>query len=160
MKITFNDIPDASMTYGTFSTNYKRLRWTNFSYMHEQYAKLNYPDKGYATAFTSNGSPYIVWSSSSALISVERDKQVFGVVSLEACAVYNDNVKLTVTGHRNSSRVYTHIPTLLFGKLETFELCWTDIDTIKFESVGGTPRRELNGGPHFLLASLTVTDPH
>lgn len=159
MRIIFNDIPDASMTYGTFSGYYKRLRWTNFSYMHEQYAKLNYPDKGYTTAFTSSGSQYIIWSSSSATISVERDKQVFSVVSLEACAVYNDNVKLTITGHRNSIQVYTHISTLLFGKSDTIELCWTDIETLKFESVGGTPRRELSGGPHFLLTSLTLTGP-
>jgi hypothetical protein len=159
MKIKFDDIPDASMSYGTFSTYYKKLRWINFSYMHEQYAKVNYPDKGYATAFTPSGSQYIVWSSSSASVTVERDKQVFGVVSFEACAVYNDNVKLTITGHQDSTQVHIHVSTLLFGKSKSTELCWTDIDTIKFESVGGTPRRELRGGPHFLLTSLTVTDP-
>jgi hypothetical protein len=159
MTITFDDIPDASITIGTIPMSYKKLRWINFSYMHEQYAKLNYPDKGYATVFTPTGSQYIVWSSSSASINVDRDQQVFGVVSFEACAVYNDSVKLTIMGYRNSKLLYTHISTLLFGKLESIELCWTDIDTLKFESTGGTPRFKLNEGPHFLLTSITVTDP-
>ena len=160
MTITFNDIPDASMTIGPIPPSYKKLRWTHFSYMYEQYAKVNYPNEGYATVFTTHSSPYIVWSSSSASINVEHGTQVFGIVSLEACAIYNDNVKLTITGYRNSIPLYTHTSTLLFGKSESIELWWADINTLQFESTGGTPRRKPSGGPHFLLTSVTVTGPH
>ncbi len=147
------------MTYGTIPLSYKNFRWTNFSYMHKQYAKLNYSDKGYATAFAPNGSQYIAWSNSSASIRADRNQQVFGIVSFEACAVYNDNVRLTITGYRNSIQIHTHTTTLLFGKSELTELCWTDIDTLKFESFGGTPHLQLSNASHFILTSLIVTAP-
>ncbi len=161
IQIVFDDMPNVSMTYGTIPLSYKNFQWTHFSYMHEEYAKLNYSDKGYATAFTSNDSQYIAWSSSSASISADRNQQVFGIVSFEACAVYNDNVKLTITGYRNSAQVYiTHTSTLLFGKSELTELCWTNIDTLKFESFGGTPHLKLSDASHFILTRLIVTIPH
>jgi hypothetical protein len=160
MRITFNDIPNASRTMGTFPSIYRRFRWIYFSYMYERYAKLNYSDTGYATAFTQNSSQYIAWSSTSASISVEDDKQVFHAVSLDACAVYNDNVQLTITGHRNSVQVNKYIATLQLGRSKSIELCWTDVDKLKFESNGGIPHVHYQNGPHFVLTSVTFTDPH
>lgn len=160
MKISFNDIPNASMTMGTFPTIYKGFRWIYFTYMYDRYAKLNYADTGYATAFTQNSSRYIAWSSTSAAICAQNDKQVFHAVSLEACAVYNDRVQLTISGHRNSAKVHTCVTTLELGTSKAIELCWTDVGKLTFESNGGIPHLQHQNGPHFVLTSLTCTTPH
>jgi hypothetical protein len=159
-KITFGDIPNASMTLAALPTNYKNLKWTGFYSMHEEHAKKDYPDSGWTTVFMPDGSPYIVFSSSSASISVDNENILFGVVSLEACAAANDNLQLTITGYRKSTQVKTHTSTLLFGKPQLIQLHWTDIGMIKFQSSGGSQHPGCrHNGSHFILNCLTISSP-
>ena len=131
-------------------TIYKSLKWNNINYVHERYTKEKYASSGYVTAFIPGGSSYIAFSSSFASISVENEEEVFGILSLWACAAWNDDLKLTITGYRKSVQMHKQTSTLLRGKPSLIQLCWTDIDMIMFQ-----PSQRLN----FILTCLTVSFP-
>jgi hypothetical protein len=149
-KITFADIPNASMEPTVLATIYRNLKWSNINYVHERYTTEKYADSGYVTAFIPGGSSYIAFSNSSASISVENEEEVFGILSLWACAAWNDDLKLIITGHRKSMQIHKQTSTLLRGKPCLIQLCWTDIDMIKFQ-----PSTKLN----YILTCLTVSYP-
>ena len=132
-------------------TIYRCLKWNNLNYVHERYAKEKYAGSGYATAFTLGGSPVVAFSNVSASISVEDQDEVFGVLSLWACAAWKEDLQLTITGHRRSTQIYQHTSTLLRGKPRLIQLCWSDIEVLKFQ-----PSQKSN----FILTCLTVSYPH
>ncbi len=129
MTITFGDLPNASMANGIIPLGYKNLKWVGLGYIYEQYAKAKFRNSGYTNAFKAGGSEYVAFSESSASISVDDQKQVFDIVSLEICAACSDNVQFTVSGYRSGVQVNTHSWKLLFGKLQHIHLGWTNIDT-------------------------------
>ena len=102
------------------------------------------------TAITHTESSYIAFTNSSASIAVKNKEETFGIVSLWICAAWIDNLPLTITGHRKSVQIYEQTTTLPHGKPRLIQLCWTDIDLLKFE-----PSRKSN----FILTCLTVSHP-
>ena len=114
------------------------MKWTGISYAHELYVKESHPKSGYVTAFMPGGSPHIAFFKEEASISAEDSNETFTLVSLTACAAWNDDLQLTITGYRNSTQINTHTTTLLFGKPQLILLQWKDIDKITFKSSGGT----------------------
>lgn len=159
MTITFNDISADLKTDGAYlmSSSYGGFLWAGFSYMHIDHAKSTYPGTGYATAFTSDRSRYIVWSSCPSSIRTEHRNETFDVISLDACAVYSDLVNLIIRAHRNSTKIYEVTSTLLLGKPQPIELCWTDIDTLSFEPNASVRQSGRTNAPHFALTCLTVS---
>ena len=149
-KITFADVPNVSMEPAPLPPIYRSLRWNNLNYVHERYTKEKYAGSGYAAAFIPGGSSFIAFSDSTASISVEDEEEVFGVLSLWACAAWKEDLQLTITGYRRSSQVYKQTSTLLRGKPRLMQLCWTDIDMLKFQ-----PSQKSN----FILTCLTVSYP-
>ena len=159
MTINFDDIATILKNddiYATVST-YKGLIWSGFSYMEKQHAKSRYPGTGFAAAFASGASKYIVWANDLSSIRSQRANEIFNIVSIEASAVYSDSMKLTLTGYRNSMKTYELTTTLFCATLQSIELCWTDIDTLRFQPNVTTPQSRQKDALHFVLTSLTAT---
>ena len=118
INITFNDLGE--ITEDTDSLPdvplwYRGFKRTNFNYMNESYAAKNDSKSGFEAVLQPGCSTYIVFSGQKATIGTSRLHEAFTLISLHACAAWNDGLKLTITGHRNSERVQTHTATLLFG---------------------------------------------
>jgi len=164
INITFNDLSEISEDDDVIPDVpdlYRGLKWTNFNYINESYAAKNSSKSGYETVFQPGCSTNIVFSGKQASIGTSRFNETFTLISLHVCAAWNDGLKLTITGHRNSERIQTHTSILLFGKPQPIVLNWKNIDKIIFKSFGGTlhqraPRPALGADNHFILTQLTL----
>jgi hypothetical protein len=160
-RITFDDLPSAIEEARIISSIYRGLKWTELSYAHELFWKNKYPNSGYVTAFNTGCGPHIALFKKEASITIERLNKIFSFVSIAACAAWNDDLQLTITGHRYSTQINTHTATLLFGQPQLILLQWKNIDTITFKASGGTPHpgtgREA-GGSQVVITQLTI-DP-
>ncbi len=155
MTITFDNLTYPPSKRGALPESYKGLKWTGFEYMNDSYARSKHTNSGYATAFMSINNFYIAFSFSRASISIESPNETFSVLAVTACAAWNDDLQLTITGHRNSTEIKTHTSVLLFGKPQEIVLGWTDIDTLIFNSSGGTAHSENSiSGNQFILTCL------
>ncbi len=157
-RITFDDLPSVAGHYNNIPSTYRGLKWTNLNYMYELYWKNNCPASGYAAAFNTGCGPHIAFFTDEASVAVERANETFTFVSVNACAAWNDDVQLTITGHRNSTQINTHTATLLFGQPQLILLQWKDIDTITFKSSGGTahPGTGLGAFAYVVITQLTI----
>jgi hypothetical protein len=129
--------------------------------MNESYAAKNDSKSGFEAVFQPGCSTYIVFSGQKATIGTSRLHEAFTLISLHSCAAWNDGLKLTITGHRNSERVQTHTATLLFGKPQAIYLRWENIDKVIFESFvrrfyQPAPMYALPSNHHFILTQLTL----
>jgi hypothetical protein len=105
----------------------------------------------------SGGSPHIAYFGKEASISVEHSDKTFTLISFTACAAWNDDMQLTITGHRNSIEIDMHTTTLLFGKPQLILLNWKDIDKITFKPFGGILHRGSSGpGLHVVITQITI----
>ncbi len=109
------------------------------------------------TAFKNGCGPHIAFFSNDASITIERPNATFTFVSVTACAALNDDLQLTITGHRKLTEVNTHTITLLFGEPKLIFLQWKNIDKITFRSFGGTshPGSGVKGS-HVVITLLTI----
>jgi hypothetical protein len=157
-KITFDDLPSTVGVTKTIPSTYRGLKWTELSYAHELFWKNKHPKSGYVTAFTSGCGPHIAFFKDEASIAIERPNETFTFVSVTACAAWNDDLQLTITGHRNSTQINTHTATLLFGQPQLILLQWKNIDTITFKSSGGTAHPETGPGTgsQVVITQLTI----
>ena len=113
--------------------------------MHKSLATKTHPKSGYATSFDSGGSLHIAYFKDEASISVENTNETFTLISLDACAAWNDDLQLIITGHRNLTLINTHTITLLFGQPQHILLEWNNINKIIFKSYGGTTHPQSGG---------------
>ncbi|CAF1460996.1 unnamed protein product [Rotaria sp. Silwood1] len=106
----------------------------------------------------AGGSGNIAFFEQKASVSVARPNEKFTFFSVAACAAWNDNLQLTITGHRNSIEINTHTEILLFGKPKPILLFLENLDKITLESSGGTAHPTSGGGTwtHVLVAQLTI----
>jgi hypothetical protein len=157
-RITFDDLPSAVEGAKWIPNTYRGLKWTGLSYAHELFFKKEHPKSGYVTAFTSGCGPHIAFFKDQASIAIERPNETFTFVSNTACAAWNDDLQLTITGHRNSTEINTHTATLLFGQPQLILLQWKNIDTIIFKSFGGTahPGSGSGAGSQVVITQLTI----
>lgn len=128
------------------------------SYGEESHFKKCYPNSGYVAAFDNGCGPRIAIFKDEASIAIERPNETFNFVSVSACAAWNDDLQLTITGHRNSTQMNTHTAILLFGKPQVILLQWKNINKITFKSSGGTSH---NGASphtysHTVITQLTI----
>jgi hypothetical protein len=159
VTIMFDDLPNAIEDTKYIPDIYKRLKWNKISYMHELYAIKNRSNSGYVSAFTVGGSPHIAYFSEEGSISVEYLNETFTFISLVACAAWNDDLQLIITGYRNSTQINIRTPILLFGQPQLIVLQWKNIDRVVFTSSGGTPHpggRDA-GGSQVVLTQLTIS---
>ncbi|CAF3764081.1 unnamed protein product [Rotaria sp. Silwood1] len=120
--------------------------------------QIRHTTSGYTTSFMAGGSRNIAFFEQKASVSVARPNEKFTFFSVAACAAWNDNLQLTITGHRNSIEINTHTEILLFGKPKPILLFWENLDKITLESSGGTAHPMSGGGnwTHVLVAQLTI----
>jgi hypothetical protein len=161
-KITFEDLPSAAEEPKNIPRTYRGLKWIRFCYGHESNLKTQYPNSGYMTAFIPGCSPHIAFFKKDASINVERPNETLTFVSLVACAAWNDDLQLTITGYRNSVQINAHTITLLFGQSQHFSLQWKNIDKITFKPFGGTAHPGSGGGLglHVIITQLTIISSH
>ncbi len=158
MTITFNDLPYVTES-SSFPDIYKGLKWTQFRYINKSYALEKHPKSGYVTPFTSDVSPYIVWSCKESEISCGRPGETFSLISLTTYAAWSDNLQLNITGYRNSIQINNCSITLLFGKPQRIVFGWKNIDQVIFEPFGGNPHSESGrsvSSLHFVVSQLTI----
>jgi surface antigen len=159
MTITFDDLPSAAEETKWVPNKYNGFNWTKIVYMEKSYAMETYPKSGYVSSFMPGGSSHIAFFNEEAVISSEESNETFTLVSLTACAAWNDNLHLTISGYRNSIQVNTHTSTLIFGKPQVIILLWRNIDKITFQPSGGTlhqANKELESDTHCILTQLTI----
>ena len=90
-------------------------------------------------------------------MAIERPNETFNFVSITACAAWNDDVQLTITGYRNSKQMNTHTATLSFGKPQLILLQWKDIDKVTFKPSGGTAHPGTGVGTYSYVAITQLT---
>ncbi|CAF3980570.1 unnamed protein product [Rotaria sp. Silwood1] len=156
--ITFHDLPISADQQRSIPNMYRRLEWVNMCYVNELFFKIRHTTSGYTTSFMAGGSRNIAFFEQKASVSVARPNEKFTFFSVAACAAWNDNLQLTITGHRNSIEINTHTEILLFGKPKPILLFWENLDKITLESSGGTAHPMSGGGnwTHVLVAQLTI----
>ncbi len=161
-KITFEDLPSAAEETKTIPSIYRGLKWIGLAYAHESYMKTKYPNSGYVTAFRPGCSPHIAYFSKDASIDAEPPNQTFTFVSLVACAAWNDNLQLTITGYRNSVQTNKHTTELVFGQPQHIPLRWENIDKVTFKPFGGTAHPGSGSGSnlHVIITQLTISPSH
>ncbi|CAF3492398.1 unnamed protein product [Rotaria sp. Silwood1] len=157
-KITFNDLQGTADNCYRIPAQYRGLEWTGMNYIHKSFAIKNHPTSGYATSFMPNGSSYIAYFRGEASVSVKNPDEIFTLFSVTACAAWNDNLQLIITGYRNVLEIKKHTVTLLFGKPQFILLHWEDIDKVTFVSSGGTahPGSGSATGPQVILTQITM----
>jgi hypothetical protein len=158
VRIIFDELPSAIEEVKGMPNTYQGLKWTGFEYAHESYLKKEHPNSGYVTVFNNGCSPHIAFFKDEASIAIERPNETFTFVSVTACAAWNDDLQLTITGHRKSTEVNTHTTKLLFGQPQRIFLQWKNIDKITFKSFGGTahPGTGSGRGSHVVITELKV----
>ncbi|CAF3210251.1 unnamed protein product [Rotaria sp. Silwood2] len=138
MRITFDDLPIGADRSQLIPNIYSGFKWANIGYGNELFWKIKCPKSGYATSFIAGGSRNIAFFKDFGSIGVENPKKTINFVSVTACAAWNDDLHLIITGYRNFIEVNRNTTTLLFGKPELILLHWKDIDKITLKSYGGT----------------------
>jgi hypothetical protein len=158
VRIIFDDLPSAIEGVRGMSNTYQGLKWTQFNYAHQSYLTKTNSKSGYVTAFNTGYSPHIAFFKDEASLAIERPNATFTFVSVTACAAWNDDLQLTITGHRNSTQMNTHTTTLLFGQPQLILLQWKNISKISFKSFGGTAHPETGSEtlPHVVITQLTI----
>jgi hypothetical protein len=142
-------------------STFRGLNWTGISYGNKSFFKEKYPKSGYITAFNTGCSPHLGYFLEKASITIERPNETFAFVSITACAAWNDDLKLTITGYRNSIQTNTHTTTLIFGQPQVILLQWKNIDKITFQSSGGTANPGTGAGVQMqvVITQLTIDVP-
>ena len=159
--INFSDLPDAAAKVKAIPTTYQGMRWTGISYMHKDYAEAKYPKSGYLGAFILEGSSHVAYFKEQGSLSVQSANSIFTLVSITACAAWNDGLELTITGHRESRQTDIHTVILLYGKPQMILLQWENIDKVVFKSDGGTPHPESGGtatSTQVVLTQLMISE--
>ncbi len=157
-RITFEDLPSAEEKSKIIPSNYRKLKWIEFSYGHELHWKKMRPTSGYTASFVPGGSPHIAYIVKEASVSVENSGETFTLISFTACAAWNDDLQLTIAGHRNSIEINKYTTILLFGKPQLILLNWKDIDKVTFKPSGGTahPGTGASSGLQVVITQLTT----
>ncbi|CAF0732411.1 unnamed protein product [Adineta steineri] len=158
--ITFEDLPESAVENSLkIPTFYKGFRWTKIFYIHELLAAKECSKSGYVTSFLPGDSLNVAFFSETATISIEPPNKTFTLISIMACAAWNDDLKLTITAYRRSIVVNDRTVILLFGRPQRIMLQWENIDKVIFKPSGGTEHLECEGpGTHVVLTQLTIDD--
>ncbi|CAF1052791.1 unnamed protein product [Adineta steineri] len=158
--ITFEDLPSAAKNLLHMPNVYKGFRWTKISYMHELLAIKKYSKSGYVSSFLPGDSLHVGFFGETATISIEPPNETFSLISIMACAAWNDDLELTITAYRKSIEVNQHSVILLFGRPQRIMLQWKNIDKVVFKPSGGTAHPGCDEGPgaHVSLTQLTIDD--
>jgi hypothetical protein len=121
----------------------------------------NHPTSGYVNSFVPGGSQHIAVFNQDASIYTEISNETFTLVSVSACAAWNDNLQLTITGYRKSTEINVHREILIFGKPQLILLHWKNIDHVLLSPSGGTPHpgSRDTGGVQVVLTQLTISQP-
>lgn len=136
-------------------TIYQGMQWTGVRYRRKEYANAKQPKSGYRGAFIPDGSSHAAYFRDDASLCTEFPNSVFTLVSITACAAWNDDLQLTITGHRRSTQVDTHTLILLFGKPQMIFLQWENIDKVIFKPSGGALHSESGGAVNSAQVVLT-----
>ncbi|CAM4953960.1 unnamed protein product [Rotaria socialis] len=158
MKITFDDLPLTTDETKRMPIVYRGLKWNNMKYGYELYLSKKHPKSGYINCFTPGSSPNIAFFKDDVSFGVVTRNDSITFYSLTACAAWNDDLQLTITGYRGSVEINRHTVTLLFGKPQFILLNWKDVEKIILKSAGGTAHPDSGGlsATHVILTQLTI----
>ena len=150
-------MPSAAEAIKRIPTAYRGLNWTGICYAHESFLSKKQPRSGYVTAFIPGDSPHLAFFHEEVSIEDERPNGTFTIVSITACAARNDDLQLSIVGHRNTVQTNSHTATLLFGRPQLILLQWKNIDKITLKPFGGTAHlQDYSGGSHVVITQLTI----
>ncbi len=105
---------------------------------------------GTGVVFNGNGTQGMVVSSPTST--------KFNFNGAYLTGAWNDGLNVTVTAFLNSVQVDTQTVTTSFSTATFFTFNFTNIDTLKFTSSGGTQAPNVDGsGPEFVMDNFTFT---
>ena len=157
--INFSDLPSAADAEKVMPKVYQEIQWNGMNYLYKEWVKSSHPKSGYLNAFIANSSSHIAFFKHEGSLSAPSTTDAFNLVSITACAAWNDGLELTITGYRRSIQTDTHTVILLFDKPQMILLQWESIDKVIFKSSGGTVHPESGGsgsGSQVVLTQLTL----
>ncbi|CAF1487980.1 unnamed protein product [Rotaria magnacalcarata] len=150
--ITFDDITNTTDTPGVpVPNNYGGLNWENVLVLNG----LNFsnPGTGYRTGVVS--PPYLAFNGYGSPMTIESAtaSKLFTAHSFYSCAVWYDNITLTMTGSRSGTILFTKTVSLFIQNRTLVELNWPGIDSIHLTSICYW----CCDAKHFTMDNLVVT---
>ncbi len=147
--ITFDDITNSTDTGIPVPNSYGGLNWENFLVLNGNYSKSG---TGYTTGVVS--PPYLAFDGYGGPMAItSMDKSTFTINSFYSCAVWYDNVTLTIIGTKSGTVLHTKTLPLFMENRTFIELNWSGIDNIIFNSSCYI----CCGSKHFTMDNLCVT---
>ena len=157
--LTFDDITTVgNIQYSTIPNGYGGLTWSNALYMNTTWEQVTYGWNGYATG--RNSGIFVAFNGGGLAMSISVPVgQYFQLNSAVLAAAWNKDLMLTVKATRANVVVYQTVVTLqVLSKTTLYALKWSGIDTLTFNSTGGTPQGGLSGvGTQFVLDDLDIS---
>ncbi len=142
--ITFDDLSD-----GAIANGYAGLNWNNFYVVNS----TEEPSSGYAAGTVSpNNVAYNAYANE-AIISDGS----FTLNSAYLTGAWNDGLQVEVKGYNGPTLLYDNTYTLSSTTPTLINFNYVGIDSVTFDSFGGTPNPNYNGvGEHFAMDNMTI----
>jgi hypothetical protein len=150
-QITFDNLPNS--TGGTPVPNgYSGLQWDNFYVVNGENNQYN--PSGYQAGVVSRNNDVFNGFGETAEAYVNSGS--FTPVYAYMTAAWNDNLQVEVTGYLRGKKVFDHTYTLSATR-PTLCVFAVTVDTLDFNSSGGTPHAGYSGGgEHFAMDNFLV----
>ena len=152
--ITFDDISGQSSVSGVIPNGYKNLNWSNAEYVNVS----TEPPSGYQIANTA--SSFVAHNPSQLIMLIQSANGThFAFHSLNIASAWRDNLKWTIYGFRSGIlRVRGSFSLSAINRTTISCSSCSNLDTLYFESGGGTPRTGLaQNGTEFALDNLCIS---
>jgi len=153
-RVTFDDIPDQSATYGPIPNGYNNLNWTNVNYANASAM----PTSGFQRALKSPS--YVAYNvGGNTMMITTANGTRFAFNSIVVSAAWRDQLVWYVEGYNNGVR-YLNGGLYVYSNNQTTITCGgcTNFDTLIMYSYGGTPRAGLaQNGTEFAFDDLCIS---
>lgn len=148
--VTFDDLSETAS--GSFIANgYQGLSWSNFWCENGILRPGLFP-------FITNGFYYGVVSGSNVAfnplgqpVEIDSPSTNFNFLSAYFTGGWNSNLNIEVQGFRDTNLIYDETLVVSATNATLFNLDYLDIDRLTFNSFGGQPAFNFDGGGHFVM---------
>jgi hypothetical protein len=159
VTITFDDLPTPALGGTVLLNGYGGLRWANVAYLDSANNDLGAFGSGYNNAVVS--SPNVAFMAFDGVTqSVLVSGPTFDFNSVWLTAAWYDGLNIRVRGYSggtNGTVLYDRTVIVNTSGPTFFNFNYLGIDTLRFETSGGTPSIYGDHGRHFVIDDMTIT---
>jgi hypothetical protein len=156
MVITFDDLTapaTAEGNLGPIPDGYAGFNWSDYFYVMEA-DTTTYNPSGYINGVVS--AENVAFNAYAASVSVDP-ATTFDFTGAWLTAAWNDDLNITVEGWLSGVSVYSNTVVAQCTFPQWFEFDYLGIDTLTFNSFGGTDHGFGWSGEHFVMDNLVVS---